>query len=55
VALECFIDNIATTVIEDKLISQLSDILSPIKVTLMAANLMNSIAGETKENCAERE
>lgn len=50
-----FVDDIAIEVIEAKLISQLNSTFSPITVTSMAADLVNSIAGESEENRAQRE
>ena len=50
-----FIDDIAIEVIEAKLVSQLGSIFSPITVTSMAADLVDSVAGESEENRAERE
>ncbi|OXV08191.1 hypothetical protein Egran_04046 [Elaphomyces granulatus] len=55
VALKRFVDDIAIEVIEAKLISQLNSIFSPITVTSMAADLVDSIAGESEENRAQRE
>ena len=50
-----FIDDIAIEVIEAKLVSQLGGIFSPITVTSMAADLVDSVAGESEENRAQRE
>lgn len=50
-----FVDDIAIEVIEAKLVSQLNNIFSPVTVTSMAADLVNSIAGESEENRAQRE
>ena len=40
--------------IETNIIARLSDILSPIKVTYLGADLVKSIAGESEESRARR-
>lgn len=55
VALKRFVDDIAVEVIEDKLISQLGSIFSPVSVSIMPADLVICIAGESEENRTERE
>ncbi|KAL3422985.1 dynamin family protein [Phlyctema vagabunda] len=55
VALERFVDDIAVELIEAKLISSLYDIFSPVTVSSMAVDLVVSVAGESEENCAQRE
>lgn len=54
-ALKRFIDDIAVEVIEAKLVSQIDHIFSPTTVTSMDPDLVDSIAGESEENRAERE
>ncbi|KAF9882884.1 hypothetical protein FE257_004921 [Aspergillus nanangensis] len=55
VALKRFVDDIANEVIESKLMSSLSQILSPVTVFAMPAPLITRIAGESKESQALRE
>ena len=50
-----FIDNVASEVIEAKLISPLSDIFTPVAVSTMSADLVTSMAGESEESRAQRE
>ncbi|KAH4902835.1 hypothetical protein HBI56_121500 [Parastagonospora nodorum] len=54
VAFKRFIDDIAVEVVETNLIAQLGDILSPIKVTHLAADVVTSVAGESDESRAKR-
>ncbi|KAH5707452.1 hypothetical protein HBI20_205330 [Parastagonospora nodorum] len=54
VAFKRFIDDIAVEVVETNLIAQLGDILSPIKVTQLAADVVTSVAGESDEGRAKR-
>ncbi|EED22340.1 hypothetical protein TSTA_095890 [Talaromyces stipitatus ATCC 10500] len=49
VALKRFIDDIAVEAIESKLVMPLSDMLSPVTVFEMTPEMVNCIAGETKE------
>lgn len=55
VALKRFVDDIANEVVEGKLMSSLSRILSPVTVFDMPANLIMRIAGESKESHTVRE
>ncbi|KAJ0100684.1 hypothetical protein J7T55_002027, partial [Diaporthe amygdali] len=55
VAMKRFIDNVAVEVIEVGLVSALIDILSPVKVHMMKAELVAHIAGESEENQTYRE
>ena len=50
-----FIDDIANEVIEEKLISPLGGIFTPITVSTMSADLVTSLAGESEEGRAQRE
>ena len=50
-----FIDDIASEVIEAKLISPLGNIFEPVAVSAMSADLVTSMAGESEENRAQRE
>ncbi|KAI5917849.1 P-loop containing nucleoside triphosphate hydrolase protein [Camillea tinctor] len=50
-----FIDDVAVEVIESKLVSSLSDILSPLAVVEMSPSLVASIAGESQESRKKRE
>jgi hypothetical protein len=54
VALKRFVDDIAVEAIETKIITRLRDILSPIKVTYLAADVVKSVAGESEESRARR-
>jgi hypothetical protein len=53
--LKRFIDDIAIEVVEAKLIFPLGDIFTPVAVSAMSAELVTSMAGESKENRAQRE
>ncbi|KAI1490953.1 P-loop containing nucleoside triphosphate hydrolase protein [Biscogniauxia mediterranea] len=55
VAIKRFIDDVAVEIIENKLVSALSDILSPIVVDEMSPSLVSSIAGESQESRKKRE
>ncbi|KAI0601197.1 P-loop containing nucleoside triphosphate hydrolase protein [Biscogniauxia sp. FL1348] len=55
VATKRFIDDVAVEVIENKLVSALSDILSPVAVDEMSPSLVSSIAGESQESLKKRE
>ncbi|OKO91121.1 Interferon-induced GTP-binding protein Mx1 [Penicillium subrubescens] len=55
VALKRFVDDIANEVVEGRLMSSLSRILSPVTVFDMPANLIMRIAGESKESQTVRE
>lgn len=55
IALERFIDDVTIKVVEDKLISKLDDIFSPITVCAMSDDLVHTIAGESEENRSKRE
>jgi hypothetical protein len=50
-----FIDDVAIEVIEVGLVSTVVDILSPVEVYKMNAELVADIAGESKENQTHRE
>ncbi|KAF1939031.1 hypothetical protein EJ02DRAFT_409403 [Clathrospora elynae] len=54
VALKRFVDDIAVEAIETNIIAKLADILSPIKVAYLAADVVTSVAGESEESCAKR-
>lgn len=55
VALKRFVDDIANEVVESRLMSSLSRILSPVTVFDMPASLVMKIAGESKESQTFRE
>ncbi|KAL2173766.1 P-loop containing nucleoside triphosphate hydrolase protein [Thermothelomyces heterothallicus CBS 202.75] len=55
VAMRRFIDDIAVEVVEEKLMSALEDILSPVSVSEMSADDVARIAGESEETRAERD
>ncbi|KAL2163975.1 hypothetical protein VTH06DRAFT_3188 [Thermothelomyces fergusii] len=55
VAMRRFIDDIAVEVVEQKLMSALGDILSPVSVAEMSSDDVALIAGESEETRAERE
>ncbi|KAJ5566725.1 uncharacterized protein N7459_010107, partial [Penicillium hispanicum] len=55
VALKRFVDDIANEVVEGRLMSSLSRILSPVTVFDMPANLIMRIAGESEESQTVRE
>ncbi|KAI0843843.1 dynamin family protein [Daldinia vernicosa] len=55
IALKRFIDSIATEVIEQKLLGALSNILSPVAVFSMSPDLVERIAGESRESRVMRE
>jgi len=50
-----FIDDVAVEVIELGLVSALADILSPVKVYKMEAELVAQIAGESEDSQTYRE
>ena len=50
-----FIDDIAIEAVEAKLLSPLGDVVSPVAVSAMPAELITRIAGESEENRAHRE
>ncbi|PSN58785.1 hypothetical protein BS50DRAFT_449279, partial [Corynespora cassiicola Philippines] len=50
VALKRFVDDIAVEAIETKIIARLRDILSPIKVIYLAADVVKGVAGESEES-----
>ncbi|KAJ4342112.1 hypothetical protein N0V95_007048 [Ascochyta clinopodiicola] len=54
VAFKRFVDDIAVEAIETNLVAKLSDILSPIKVTYLAADVVTSIAGESEQSRSKR-
>ena len=53
--MKCFINDITSEVIKAKLISPLSNIFEPVAVSAMSANLVTSMAGESKKNHAQHE
>jgi hypothetical protein len=53
--LKRFIDDVAIEVIEAKLISPLGDIFTPVAVSTMSADLVTSLAGESKKILSQRE
>lgn len=55
VALKRFIDDIANEVVEEELISSLSNMLSPVTVFDMPADRITRIAGESRESQTLRE
>lgn len=50
-----FVDSVAIEVIEQTLLAALSGILSPVAVVSMSPELIESIAGESKESRARRD
>ena len=50
-----FIDDIAIEAVEAKLLSPLGNVFSPVAVSVMPADLVTCIAGESEENRAQRE
>ncbi|KAJ8117818.1 hypothetical protein OPT61_g1076 [Boeremia exigua] len=54
VAFKRFVDDIAVQAVETSLIARLGDILSPIRVTYLAAAEVTSVAGESDESRAKR-
>ncbi|KAI2617917.1 dynamin family protein [Hypomontagnella submonticulosa] len=54
IALKRFIDSIATEVIEQKILGALSDILSPVAVFKMSPELVEVIAGESRQSRTKR-
>jgi predicted ATPase len=54
VACKRFIDDVAVEAVETSLLAKLSDILSPLKVTYLAADEVTSVAGESDESRAKR-
>ncbi|KAI1495438.1 P-loop containing nucleoside triphosphate hydrolase protein [Biscogniauxia marginata] len=55
VAMRRFIDDVAVEIIEKKLVSALSGILSPVFVDGMPQNQVSSIAGESQKSRSQRE
>ncbi|KAK4446965.1 interferon-induced GTP-binding protein Mx [Podospora aff. communis PSN243] len=55
VALKRFIDDIAVQVIEEKLVAQLHNILSPVSIYKMPDDQVSRIAGESEESRSHRE
>ncbi|KAF3064888.1 Interferon-induced GTP-binding protein Mx1 [Daldinia childiae] len=55
IAMKRFVDSIATEVIEEKLLAALSNILSPVAVFNMSPELVERIAGESRESRAMRD
>lgn len=47
-------DDVAVEAVEKDIIAKLSNIVSPIKVTSLASDVVTSIAGESKESQAKR-
>ena len=54
-AIKRFIDNVAVEVVEEKLISKLAHIFSPMIVFEMPDQLVTDIAGESEDDRDERE
>ncbi|EOA85870.1 uncharacterized protein SETTUDRAFT_151664 [Exserohilum turcica Et28A] len=54
VAFKRFVDDVAVEAVEKDIIAKLSNIVSPIKVTSLASDVVTSIAGESKESQAKR-
>jgi hypothetical protein len=54
VAFKRFVDDIAVEAVETNLIARLGDILSPIKVTYLADDIVTSIAGESEQSRSQR-
>ncbi|EUC26680.1 hypothetical protein COCCADRAFT_113654, partial [Bipolaris zeicola 26-R-13] len=54
VALKRFVDDIAVEAVEKDIIAKLSDIVSPIRVTSLASDVVTDIAGESEGSRAER-
>lgn len=50
-----FIDDIAIEAVEDRLLSPLGNVFSPVAVSAMPADIVTRIAGESEENRAQRE
>ncbi|KAI1654941.1 dynamin family protein [Daldinia decipiens] len=55
IAMKRFVDSIATEVIEEKLLAALSNILSPVAVFNMSPELVERIAGESRESRVMRD
>ncbi|MCJ1306748.1 hypothetical protein MMC25_000391 [Agyrium rufum] len=55
VALKRFIDDVIIEVIEAKLILPIYEIFSPVSVITMSDDLVTGIAGESEEDCTQRE
>jgi len=53
--LKRFIDDIAVQVIEEKLVSQLHSILSPVSIFKMPDDQVSRIAGESEDSRSHRE
>ncbi|KAH7072271.1 P-loop containing nucleoside triphosphate hydrolase protein [Paraphoma chrysanthemicola] len=54
VAFKRFIDDIAVQAVETNLMAKLGDILSPIRVSNLSADVVTSVAGESDESHAKR-
>ncbi|EUC26876.1 hypothetical protein COCCADRAFT_10352 [Bipolaris zeicola 26-R-13] len=54
VSLKRFVDDIAVEAVEKDIIAKLSDIVSPIRITSLASDVVTDIAGESKESRAKR-
>ncbi|KAI2617877.1 dynamin family protein [Hypoxylon sp. NC1633] len=55
IAMKRFVDDVATEVIEQKLLAALSKILSPVAVFSMHPDLVERVAGESQESRKKRE
>jgi hypothetical protein len=54
VAFKRFVDDVAVEAVETNLIAKLSDILSPIKVTYLTADVVTGVAGESEQSRSKR-
>ena len=54
VAFKRFVDDVAVEAVEKDIVAKLSDIISPIRVTSLASDVVTDIAGESEESRAER-
>jgi hypothetical protein len=54
VAFKRFVDDVAVEAVETNLIAKLGDILSPIKVTCLTADVVTSVAGESEQSRSKR-
>lgn len=52
VAFKRFVDDVAVEAVETNLIAKLSDILSPIKVTCLTADVVTNVAGDPSRAAA---
>jgi hypothetical protein len=55
VALKCFVDNVATLIIEACLMKDLGKVFSPVSVMQMEEDSVRRIAAEPQENQDQRE